>query len=61
MKKNVLFWCGLKSEDPHLRKKHGNFEYLDISKKCWQYWCEKNDVIFSNIILQQNLIQLHIK
>ena len=46
MKKNVLFWCGVKSEDPHLRKKHGNFEYLDISKKCWQYWCEKNDVIF---------------
>tara|TARA_R110002020_G_scaffold537_5_gene2722 strand:+ start:5502 stop:6308 length:807 start_codon:yes stop_codon:yes gene_type:complete len=45
-KKNVLFWCGVKSEDAHLRKKHGNFEYLDLSKKCWQYWCQKNDVIF---------------
>lgn len=46
MKKNVLFWVGIKSEDPHLREKHGNFKYLDISKKCWEYWCNKNDVIF---------------
>ena len=46
MKKNVLFWVGVKSENEHLREKHGNFEYLDISKPCWEWWCKKNDVIF---------------
>ena len=45
-KKNVLFWVGVKSEDPHLQNKHGGFKYLDISKKCWELWCKKNDVIF---------------
>ena len=44
MEKNVLFWVGVKSKDPNLLKKHGNFEYLDISKKCWEWWCDKNDV-----------------
>ena len=46
MKKNVLFWVGVKSTDSHLRNKHGDFKYLDISKKCWELWCKKNDVIF---------------
>ena len=46
MKKNVLFWVGIKSENPHLREKHGDFKYLDISKPCWEWWCKKNDVIF---------------
>ena len=46
MKKHVLFWVGIKSENKHLREKHGNFKYLDISRKCWEYWCNKNDVIF---------------
>ena len=46
MKKNVVFWIGIKSEDPHLQEKHGNFKYLDISKKCWEWWCNKNNVIF---------------
>ena len=45
-KKNVLFWVGVKSEDPHLQNKHGGFKYLDISKKCWELWCEKNDIVF---------------
>ena len=44
--KNVLFWVGVKSKDPHLRNKHGDFKYLDISKKCWELWCEKNDIVF---------------
>ena len=35
MKKHVLFWVGIKSENEHLRNKHGDFKYLDISKKCW--------------------------
>ncbi len=46
MAKNVLFWVGIKSENPHLREKHGDFKYLDISKPCWEWWCKKNDVIF---------------
>lgn len=45
-KKNVLFWVGVKSTDPLLQEKHGGFKYLDISKECWQKWCEKNDVVF---------------
>lgn len=44
--KNVLFWIGVRSKNELLQKKHGNFKYLDISKKCWQWWCNKNDVIF---------------
>ena len=46
MKKNVVFWIGIKSKDPLLQEKHGNFKYLDISKKCWEWWCNKNDIIF---------------
>ena len=46
MKKNVVFWIGIKSENAHLQEKHGNFKYLDISKKCWEWWCEKNDIVF---------------
>jgi len=46
MSKNVVFWIGVKSKDPLLMEKHGNFTYLDISKKCWEWWCNQNDVIF---------------
>ena len=45
-KKNVLFWVGIRSEDPHLQNKHGNFKYLDVSRPGWEWWCMKNDVIF---------------
>jgi len=44
--KNVLFWCGVKSDDSNMQEKHGRFEYLDIGRKSWEWWCEKNDVIF---------------
>ena len=46
MKKNVLFWIGVYNSDPHMNQKHGNFKYFEFSKKTWQYWCKKNDVIF---------------
>jgi len=46
MGKNVLFWIGVRSQDPLLAEKHGGFKYLDISKKCWEWWCNRNDVIF---------------
>ena len=41
MSKNVLFWVGIKSENPHLREKHGDFKYLDISKPCWSLGVRK--------------------
>lgn len=46
MKKNVLFWVGVKSDNPIVLEKHGNFDYFKYSKKTWKYWCEKNDVVF---------------
>jgi len=46
MKQDVVFWIGVKSTDPLLQEKHGNFEYLEISKKCWEWWCKKNNIIF---------------
>jgi hypothetical protein len=46
MKQNVVFWTGVKSSDLIVSDKHGNFEYLFFSKKCWEWWCKKHDVIF---------------
>lgn len=46
MKENVLFWVGVKSKDPLLIEKHGNFKYLEISKKTWKWWCSRNNVLF---------------
>jgi hypothetical protein len=44
MKKNVVFWIGVKNKK--YSDKYGGWEWLDISKKTWQYWCDKNDVLF---------------
>lgn len=46
MKTNVVFWIGVKSEDPLLKEKHGNFSYLEYSKQTWTYWCKKNNIHF---------------
>ena len=46
MKRNIVFWIGVKSDSQDLLKKHGNFEYFEYSKLSWQYWCLKNNVIF---------------
>ena len=46
MNKHVIFWVGVKSNDDLLIEKHGNFQYLDVGRKSWEYWCKKNDVIF---------------
>ena len=43
MKKNVVFLTSVKSI-PHT-KKFGGYDWMDISKKTWEYWCEKNDCI----------------
>ena len=44
MKKNVIFWVGVKNQT--YSEKYGGWEWMDISRKTWEYWCEKNDVIF---------------
>ena len=44
--KNVVFWTGVKNEAPNMVEKYGGYEWMDISKKSWEYWCEKNDCIF---------------
>ena len=44
MKKNVVFWIGVKNEK--YSEKYGGCDWMDISRKTWEYWCEKNDVLF---------------
>lgn len=46
MKKDVVFWIGVKSKNLLTSDKHDNFQYFEYSKKTWKYWCSKNDVIF---------------
>lgn len=43
---DVLFWVGVRSTDPLLLEKHGNFDYFKYSKLTWKYWCDKNNVLF---------------
>ena len=42
--KNVIFWVGVKNQT--YSEKYGGWEWMDISRKTWEYWCEKHDVIF---------------
>ena len=42
--KNVVFWVGVKND--HYAEKYGGWEWMDISRKTWEYWCKKHDVIF---------------
>ena len=44
MKKNVIFWVGVKNK--HYSEKYGGWEWMDISRKTWEYWCKKHDIIF---------------
>ena len=43
---NVVYWIGVKNKDPHMNDKHGGFSYLDVSRKTWEWWCQKNNVVF---------------
>ena len=43
MKKNVVFLTSV--QNPLHKDKFGGFEWMDISKKTWEYWCKKNDCI----------------
>lgn len=42
--KNVVWWIGVKNDK--YAEKYGGWEWVDISRKTWEYWCKKNDVIF---------------
>ena len=44
MKKNVVWWPAL--NNPNHSEKYGGFSYFEHSRKAWEYWCEKNDVLF---------------
>ena len=44
MKKNVVWWIGV--VNPEHNDKYGGYEYFEYSRKTWEYWCKKNDVLF---------------
>jgi predicted protein tyrosine phosphatase len=44
MKKNVVWWIGVKND--LYSEKYGGWEWMDISRRTWEYWCKKNDVLF---------------
>ncbi len=44
MKKNVIWWPALQNQEHS--EKYGGFDYFQYSRKTWEYWCDKNDVLF---------------
>lgn len=46
--KNVLFWTGVKSNNKDLieLKSYGDWEWMEYSKKTWQFWCNKHNIEF---------------
>lgn len=46
--KNIVFWIGVKSDDPNVVRKHnyGDYEWMEYSKITWKYWAEKNNCYF---------------
>ena len=44
MNKNVVWWPAIKN--PNHNQKYGGFDYFEFSRKTWEYWCKKNDVLF---------------
>ena len=44
MSKNVIFWVGVKNQQ--YSEKYGGWEWMDLSRKTWEYWCKKHGVIF---------------
>ena len=59
-KKNVVFWVGVKND--RYSEKYGGWEWLDISKMSWKYWCAKNDVEFVefNTPIEKDLVRFRI-
>jgi 2-polyprenyl-3-methyl-5-hydroxy-6-metoxy-1,4-benzoquinol methylase len=48
MKKNVVFWIGVKSTNEQLieLKDYGDWSWMDYSKQTWEFWCKKQNVEF---------------
>ena len=44
MKKNVLWWIGVKNKQ--YSEKYGGWDWMDISRKTWEHWCKRHDVLF---------------
>ena len=44
MKQNVVWWTGIANPDHN--QKYGGFEYLEYSRKSWEFWCKRNNVKF---------------
>tara|TARA_Y100000310_G_scaffold304312_1_gene343336 strand:+ start:24 stop:827 length:804 start_codon:yes stop_codon:yes gene_type:complete len=44
MKKNIVWWPAV--INPEHSTKYGGYNYFDYSRKTWEYWCKKNDVLF---------------
>lgn len=45
-KKNVVWWTALRNALPDQVEKYGGFDWFEQSRKTWEFWCKKNDVIF---------------
>ena len=42
MSKNVIWWIGVKND--MYADKYGGWDWMDCSRKSWEFWCKKNDV-----------------
>lgn len=42
MKRNLVFWTGLRSKDDFFTKRHSDYSWMDYSKKTWEFWCKQN-------------------
>ena len=41
MPKNIVFLTSVKN--PNHNEKYGGFDWMEYSKKTWEYWCKKNN------------------
>lgn len=60
MKKNVIFWCGIKNQAHN--DKYGNFEYFEYTKATWQYFCKRFNCEFVefNEPVQEDLFEYRV-
>lgn len=60
MKKNVIFWIGVKNKDHN--DKYGNFEYFEYSKNTWKHFCKRFNCEFVefNEPIQKDLFEYRV-
>ena len=44
MKKNVVWWPAIVHKEN--AQKYGDYNYFEYTRKSWEYWCKRNDVLF---------------